>query len=73
MCLCCKKESVATQDDYVPGLRWVPGTAAKCGFLAFMQERIQDWAIVKRKKAYSGRYALHRQSVRHLRRRETPG
>ena len=39
--------------------------------ISFMEERIQDWATVKRKKVYSGTYTLHNQSVGHLRRRET--
>ena len=38
--------------------------------LGFMQERIQEHAIVKIKKVYSRRYTLHRESVGYLGRQE---
>ena len=30
----CRKKSGVREDDHIPGLRWVPGTATKCEFLA---------------------------------------
>lgn len=35
---CCRKESGAPEDSHVLGLSWVPGTAVKCGFLAFCRK-----------------------------------
>ena len=50
-----------------------PWDSREVWVLGFVQERIQEWAIVKWKKIYSGRYTTHRQSVDHLRRWEAPG
>ena len=39
---CCKKESGAQEDDHIPGLRLVPGTATKCGFLTLCRKEFKS-------------------------------
>ena len=41
-CPCCRKESGAREDGHIPGLRWVPGTATKCGFLALHRKEFKS-------------------------------
>ena len=67
-----RKEGGVGEDLTHPSSQVSPWDVYQVCILGFAQERIQELALIKW-KVYSGRYALHRQSVRHLRRRETPG
>ena len=46
--VCC----MGKKDGHIPGLRWVPGMGHELWVLGFMQERIQEQAIVKWKLFY---------------------
>ena len=68
---CYSKQSGVWEGGHIPGLRDITGDIPSvCS--SFMQKRIQEWAMVKQKKVYSGRHTSHRQRMVHLRWQEVP-
>ena len=68
---CCRKKR-GTRGESCPRTWGVPGTGCQVWVLGFMQERIQQWAIVKWKHVYLDSYIFQKQNTVYLRKREDP-